>query len=699
MAKKAPGALRKPITEKRFEKRFLKYLEQPDDKKFFKSCFASQDGTYLIKDSLDDQALKRLKPLYKAIKKNRQGALRFLPVIVCAAVIAGIVFFVTVLMNPLIERGIEHVLETVFEARSDVDNFRLYLTRFRVSIGGITVADRDEPMKNLFHIGRMEFRLNPRAIFRGKVYIEEIRADSIAFGTSRTVSGELPAYKRKVKPPKEAVSAPPLIDIKNFDARALLAQEMDKLRSPAVYDEAAAAYTAALEEWKGRVDSAKGRAGELQERARPVLAINAGSMNNPETIAKTVADISALISSVQAAANDANALVSGVEADLQKAVALEQSARASITADINYLKSLVDLGSGAAFSALEPSIRAMLSDSAEQYIAYGMRALEVFEKIKAMSASMPKSEAAKAKPPSFRGRDVSFPSLVYPRFFLGTLASDFTLYGWNWAFELKSVSSEPDLPDAVLPNQPTILRLNVSDVSGESSMAIAFEGNAHFGSASTERFNTELRGSGYPLSTGLFSAIGIDAFQGLGSAALAFSGRKNGDISGSGNIAINEARIADPRGTLAEAVDEAIRQAQAVNLGLNYEYIASGKDEFSISTNIASLVTDIVKRSAERYVRQAMADIERVVRDYATAQLEGKFISKEELNLVFNAAKGDRDALNGLQNTLNDKRNELERRVRNAAEEAAAEAKRRAEEEIRDRARDAIQGGGIRLPF
>jgi uncharacterized protein (TIGR03545 family) len=699
MAKKAPAPLRKPVAEKRFEKRFLKYLEQSDDKKFFKSCFVLQDGNYRIKDSLDDKALKRLKPLYKVIKKNRQGAVKFLPLAVAAVLIAGVVFFVIVLMNPLIEKGIENVLETAFEARSDVDNFRLRLTRLRVSIEGVTVANRDEPMKNLFHIGRMEFRLNPQAIFRGKVYIEEIRADSIAFGTPRTVSGELPAYKRKVKPPKEEVSAPPLIDIKNFDARALLTQELGKLHSPVAYDEAAAAYTAAVEEWKARVDSAKSQIRDLQDKARPVLAINASSMNNPETIARTVADISALVSSVQTATNEANGLAEGVETDLKKAVALEQAARSSISADITYLKSLVDLGSGTAFSALEPSIRAMLSDAAIQYIAYGERALEAFEKIKAMSASMPKSEETEAKPPSFKGRDVAFPSLVYPRFFLGVLASDFTLYDWNWSFELRSVSSDPDLPDAVMPNQPTALRLGLSDVSGQSEKAINFEGSANFRSSSPERFSAELSGRGYPLSTGLFSSVGIGAFQGLGSASLLFSGRKNGDITGSGNIAISEASIASPRGTLAEAVDEAIRQARAVNLGLSYEHIVSGKDDFSITTNIASLAADILKRTAERYVRKAMVDIEQAVRDYAVSQLEGKFVSKEELNLIFNAAKGDRDALNSLRNTLDNKRNELERRVRGTAEEAAEEAKRRAEEEVRNRARDAIQGGGIRLPF
>jgi uncharacterized protein (TIGR03545 family) len=694
MAKKVPGVFRKPIEEKRFEKRFLKFLEQPDDKKFFKSCFVHAGGVYTVKDALDDKAFKRFGSLFKVIMKNRGGAVQLLPVIAAALLVAGAVFFVTVLMNPLIERGIESALETAFEARSEVDHFRLSLTRLRVSIGGVTVASRDEPMKNLFHIGRMEFGLNPAALFRGRVYIEEIRADSIAFGTPRTVSGELPEYRRRVKAPKAEVTAPPLVDIKNFDAQALLARELDKLKIPKAYEEAAAAYTTAVEAWKERVESARAQGSELQERAGPVLAVNASSLSSPEAITRTVADISALLTSIQAARAQVNGIVEGVENDYNRALDLERSARASITGDINYLKSLVDLGSGAAFNALEPSIRAMLSDAALEYIAYGERALEVFEKIKALA---PRGAEKEAKAPAFKGRDVAFPSLVYPRFFLGLVTADFTLHDWNWAFDLKSVSSDPDLPDAIMPNQPTALYLALSDASGNSDKSITFIGTADFRSAYPDRFSAELRGSGYPLSIDSLSSFGFGAFRGLASAVLGFSGRKNGEITGTGTITADQAGIDNPRGTLAEAVDEALRAAGPVDLTLRYEHLVSGKDDFSVSTNIGSLVGDILRRTAERYARAAMADIEKALRDYAASRLEGKFASKEELDLLFDAVKGDRTALVGLESRLDGKRRELEEKLRSAAEEKIDEARRQAEQAIRDQAGNALQG--IRLPF
>jgi hypothetical protein len=76
MAKKAPGAFRKPIKQKKFEKKFLKYIEHPGDKKFFADCFTLTDGIYHLKADPDEKTIKKLKALLKEIKKNLKGGVR-----------------------------------------------------------------------------------------------------------------------------------------------------------------------------------------------------------------------------------------------------------------------------------------------------------------------------------------------------------------------------------------------------------------------------------------------------------------------------------------------------------------------------------------------------------------------------------------------------------------------------------------------
>jgi uncharacterized protein (TIGR03545 family) len=704
-AGKAPGAFRKPIPKQRFEKRYVKYIEHAGDRQFFVSCFALREDVYTLREGLGKDDLVKLKRLLKAVRYNRKGAVKLAPLAFAAVVITAIAVFFTVFANPLLERAMEKGLEAVFEAKCDVDRFRLSLIRFRIAIGGITVANRDSPMTNLFEMGRTEIRLKPGAVLRGKVYIEEVRADAIRFGTARTVSGALPDRPAKVKKVKPKSDAPPLIDLKNFDALALLNREYDKLKTPKLNDEAVAAYNATLAKWQGQVELAEARTGELRAAAVPLLNLNPGSIRDVESVTRTIGEINTMITTVQTAADDAAALVNGIGDDINTARALEQSARNAVSGDINHLKSYIDPGSGAAFAALEPSIREVLSGTAEQYLDYGLKALEVIEKVKAMSAARPKAEKPKKAPKEvFKGRDVIFPVRAYPRFFLGILASDFTLDAWNWAFDLRGVSSDPDISGA-----PVTLALGLTEDGGTLRRQAVFTGSADFRTAAVERFNAVLDAKGFPVSlAGKLDTAGIGGFSGMTAFSLNMSGRVDGGASGGGDVRISDARLLDPVGTLAQAVDAAVRESPSVDLGIQYAHWTDRDDEFTISTNIADLIARAFKRIADAYLQKALDEIERALRARITQYIDGRFVSKEEMDLLFQAARGDRAAVDQLKNTLNNKRAEFENRLKAAADQVKDEAKQQGKQAIQD----ALQGkppqapslpglpggGGLRLP-
>jgi uncharacterized protein (TIGR03545 family) len=707
---RAPGAFKKPLTKKVLEKKFYKFIEHPGDRKFFTSCFVLRDDLCVLREGLGAGDIKKLKVLLKVIKANRKGPVKLAPLAIAGTLAAALAVFFTVFMNPLLERAIERGMETLFEARVDVDRFNLNLLRFRVGLDGITVANRDSPMKNLFQTGRMEFRLKPEAILRGKVYIEEIRTDSIRFGTERKVSGALPdrpPKEKKEKPPK--AETPPMVDLQNFDARGLLDREFDKLGAPKAYDEAVAAYNESLEKWKGQVELAQTRGNELRASAQPLLRLNVNDLRDVQATTKAVQDITAMVNSVQTATNDAKNLVDSLETDITTAVNLERLARTSITADFNHLKSYIDLGSGAAFSALEPSIREILSGTAEQYLDYGLRALEVFEKLKAMNTARPKSEPKPKKTQVvFRGRDVPFPSKAYPNFYLGILASDFTLDDWNWGLDLRGISSDPDLSGV-----PVTLALSLAEAGGGQSRAAAFQGSADFRSAAAERFSADLSGRGFPVSLGdQLKGAGISGFNGNAAFSLGFTGLSGGGVNGNGNVGISQARLVEPQGTLAQAVDTAVRKAGEVRLGIGYEQPAGQDGRFSISTNIGALITEALKQTAGAYAKKAADDLEKALREKIAGYVDGRFASKNELDLLFKTARGDKAALDQLKNTLESKKNEFEQKIRAAANEAVDQAKEEARRQAEQAAKDALQGktpsfqapstpslpGGLRLP-
>ena len=681
-----PGFYRKQISEEKLEKRYVKYIEVPVDKDFIKSCYQAQGDKLHIRTDLDEAEVKRLKELKKAIKNNKKSAVNVLPLFITAALVAGIIFFFTVMATPLIKRAFEAGMELIFEARVNAENFRISLLKFEIAMNGLTIADRDEPMKNLIQFSKMRIKLKPEAVLRGKVYVEEIRADNIRFGTDRTVSGALPDKPPKEKKPTEAINIPPLVNLSNFDPMDLLNQEYDKLQTPKLYAAAWEAYDEAVARWKSEREAATARIAELQKQAEPFLKINVNDFrtldaNTVAQIRALINDINAINSTVQAAQNDVARMVTNIQGDIETARSLEQSARNAFAADFNHLRSYLDLGSGTALEVVEGIVMNLLTASAKTYLAYGERALEILEKLKTIQAMIPKSAPKPAKAGKFKGRDVVFPAKQYPKFFMGILATDvLTPSSWHWGFDLRGVSSAPDVSNTV-----TTLALGLEEAGDGLKRNAAFNGQADFRSNARERFNAELSGGGFPVDVSAsLSKAGIGGFSGGASFKLNAAGNTDGSFAGGGAISLLQAKLTNPANTFAQAADEAIRNVSSVDLGIRYEHIISGKDRFSVTTNFGDILKDALARIVAQYIKRAQDELEKALRAKIEQYIDGKFVSKEELDLVFRALRGDKSAVDELKNTLDRKKTELENKIRSTADQAVDEAKQQGQQAVQD---------------
>ena len=695
--RKAPRFFKRTITEERLEKKYLKFLQQNEDKDYLRSCYVAEGDKLKLRKDFTRKDRRFLKWIKKDVKKNRKWSVKVLPLALSGIVVGAIVVFFAIFANPLLQKALETGLEAIFEARVNADHFRISLLKFEIGMNGLTIADRDQPMKNLIQFSTMRIKLKPEAVLRGKIYIEEIRADRIRFGTDRTVSGALPDKPPKVKKPKEETSFPPLIDLANFDPMALLNQEYDKLQTPKLYDSAMEAYETAAAKWKGEEEAVKARVAELQTRAAPLLKINVNDYktldaNTIAQIRSTVDDVNALVTTVQAAQDDVNRIVSGVQTDINTAVALEQNARDAFTGDFNHLRSYLDLGSGAAQEVLEPVVRSILTDTSETYLAYGERALEILEKVKALQAKLPKSAPKPVEPKKekFKGRDVEFPTRQYPKFFLGTLATDvLTPSNWLWGFDLRGVSSDPDLSGL-----PTSLVLSLAETGDGQKRSGAFNGWADFRSNAKERFNAELSGGGFPvdISAGL-SKIGVGGFSGGASFTVNASGNTDGSFSGGGDISLAQAKLTNPSNTFAQAADEAIRQVKSVDLGIKYDHVVSGKDNFSVTTNFGDILKDALGRIVNQYRKQAEDALEKALRAKIDQYIDGKFVSKEDLDTIFKAVRGDKGAMDELKGTLDKKKTELEDKVKQQGQQVVDELKQQGEQAAEEAKQQAQQTG------
>jgi uncharacterized protein (TIGR03545 family) len=692
---KPPSSLKKPIGSEKFEKRYIKYIEHPRDREFFTGCFERQDDFYIIRGNLTKDDVKKIKNILKWVKTNKKVPVKMVPLVFAGAVAAAIVIFFTIFANPLLSKLLEKSLEAVFEGKTDVRGFRLSVIKFEIKINSLTIANKNEPMTNLIDMGKTGIKMKPQAVLRGKVYIEEIRADTIRFGTPRKVSGALPDRPAKVKKEKDEKTndGPPLIDLKNFDAKALLNQEFDKLLTPKLYDNAVALYNETLAKWQGEVENAKKQVEDLRTASQPLLNINTGNLRDIDTIRKTIQDISTMVSAIQSASNTASGLVSGIESDVNTARKLEQDARNALTDDINHLKSYIDMGGSGAFLLLEPYIRDMLSATAEQYLDYGLIGLDALEKLNAQSKKQPKSQPKpkKQKKVPFKGRDVIFPTAAYPAFYMGLLSSDCTVNSWNWDVKLKDVSSDPDLT-----KKPVSLDFVANETGGSLTRRMSFSGNADLRTDASQRFGANLKGGGFPLSVGNnFDKIGISGMAGVTALNFDAKGYTNGGFSTAGDIRVLNASLLEPKGTIAEAVAEAVSDAGNIDLGIEYIHNIGESDIFRIKSNLADLLARALKKLASAYAQKAMQEIERVVRERISQYIEGKFASKDQVDMLLKTARGDMAAVDQLKNSLNSKQNELEQKIKGIAEDAAKQA---LQDKLPAIPVPSLPSGGLRLP-
>jgi uncharacterized protein (TIGR03545 family) len=98
-------------------------------------------------------------------------------------------------MDRWIERGLEKAGETLVGARVEIDNLDIRPLSLSVEWDRLQVTDPNHTMSNAIESGRAAFRLNPAALLRKKVIIQEMALEDLQWGTPRETDGALPKKK------------------------------------------------------------------------------------------------------------------------------------------------------------------------------------------------------------------------------------------------------------------------------------------------------------------------------------------------------------------------------------------------------------------------------------------------------------------------------------------------------------------------
>jgi len=200
--------------------------------------------------------------------------------------------------------------------------------------------------------------------------------------------------------------------------------------------------------------------------------------------------------------------------------------------------------------------------------------------------------------------------------------------------------------------EPASLAVSVSDNVRE----LAFTGVADLRDDDTESFIVDFTARGLPVDLGsALKDMGVGGFTGMAAIKLHGTGSTSGSVSAKSEMRIADGRLIEPSGTIAQAVAQAMRSVESINVGVDYVQEGRGSPRFAVTTNLNDLVTAALAATADRYALKAETELEAAFKNYAGTELEGKLGSKEGAATLLAAAKGDKIAADSLGASLDAK--------------------------------------------
>ena len=206
--KKLPKIYKKKYSPKKFKKKLLSKIFIADDKKYVESLFdeikvgKKEKTFYRIPDEklFTPVESKRLKLLAKQINKQK-GTVKFIPLFILAGIIACVFIFTDLVLKI----GLKTTCQKVFNAKTEIGYVHLDYMDSSLTLKNFVVANKDEPMKNLFEFESIVLDIDINRLLEKSIVIDEIEAAGFKTGTERKTSGALPL---KVKMEKEKDEAP-----------------------------------------------------------------------------------------------------------------------------------------------------------------------------------------------------------------------------------------------------------------------------------------------------------------------------------------------------------------------------------------------------------------------------------------------------------------------------------------------------------
>ena len=656
---KVPKLFKTELSEKRFRKKVIRGIYIESELRFVLGLYSKgADGRYRRPEQLNTEDTKRLQQLARSIKKNR-GVLRTGKVSLLVIVIAAILVFNFVFKNRLLEQALERGLESVFSARAEVNDLDFRILSGRIFFAHLSVADSEQPFRNLFELGATEVDLNTAELLKAKVVVTNLESLEIGWNTPRQTSGALAEGGETEKEvlgdrgQRKGLS----LNLSSLDAKALVDDQMQKLSSPARITPLNTRLRTLQQQWQLTIDKGRRDVAELSGRIDSVRSMDVRSLDTLPELQQAVADIREAAAALGQLKNDVQVVNTQINADREEIEAARSDFERAVDADVAYLTSLSDLSSGELKNLVSDVVAGYLEQTLGRYYGYARR-------VKGYADKRPdKSRAGRRE----GGANIPFAAAVYPRFLLENAGVSVTGMGTSETIEgsVQNVSSDPDLL-----GRPITFAFSRTKADEQLSVDGVFDRRRN----RENDLTLAVRAANYSveLSEGLEN-LGLRSLSALYRFQTDFTLSRLGDTAdGSGVLELYDLVLqpAEGQDLLGRTVYETL--GSVVTVAVEFGYTLSGG---GLSKVVArSSIDEQLGRALKDRVAEIATQYERRLKEELSARIEAQLEENETLYGAFReleqAAGGNLADVTAYEAVLEQKRSEVEKRISDSQKQA-----------------------------
>lgn len=680
---KIPKFFKPKFRQNYFEKKIVKKLYIKSDIDYVKSLYTKgSDGFYTrkIDKAANKDEAKKMKALGIAVKKNQSFVIDITKVGLVVGVLAIVVLFNIVFKNMLVKFAIEAGLQSVFNAKAEVDNVDLDIIGLSITFDRLQVADEASPMKNLFDLGKTQIAMNSEQLLMGKIVVKNVECQNIRWNTDRNSWGGIKPMGSQVTTGGTNATSPapaagndgkkkeekPLFDMKNVDVNKVIDSNKTNLKSLTQISNANTRLVAMTNKWTSTVQESKKNVAEASKNMEEVKKLDIGAIKTPEQAKAAYDTINRAYPSVNNLINDVNKVSKDIGTDKASVDSQIGGMNGMIDRDYKFLLSALSLPKGGVMGIASSIIDTVLQAKLGKLYQYAMMAKTYSAKLQGGGAKDKKKKAPDPELHKRQGYTVPFPTTVYPAFLLQNLSSSVGKKGESTYFDgyVKDIASDADMW-----GKP--ITFHVGQNQGGSDLIV--NGFADNRTKAPTSFGLELQANNYPfeLKEGL-GMLNANSVKGTYQFKTSLNLGKNDATTGNATIRLMNVDIdlVNKDDLIGKVVLESVKSVPAITIEVNYQIAPGG----AITMNVKSNIDGIVGKKLSGIFGGMMKKYEKDVKDGLMKQLEPELKKNKTLsdafNQVNNLQKGNLADANSYKAELDKKKKEIDDQVASFGKQA-----------------------------